>query len=302
MVKVTGVAVGMCAIVFSDTHKNKARLPIKVVANLVGVYVADTDNNAVKKVAPDGTITTIGSGFGYPNGVAVDTLGNVYVADTHNNAIKKVAPNGSLTPIGSAFNGPYGVAVDSSGDVYVADTFNNAVKVVAPNGTITCVPATFTLSNCGTAGFSSPSGVAVEPNCSANCNVYVADDGNNAVKMVAPNGTITSIGSGFNHPDGVAVDAIGNVYVADSLNGAVKKVATNEVISCVPSTLTLSNCSTAGFKYPRGVAVDALGNVYVADTYNSAVRMVAPSGAIMVIGSGFNYPYSVTLDAARDPF
>jgi len=75
------------------------------------------------------TITTIGSGFNEPTGVAVDSAGNVYVADASNNAVKRIAAaGGAITTLGSGFNYPTGVAVDSAGNIYVADTDNNAVK------------------------------------------------------------------------------------------------------------------------------------------------------------------------------
>ena len=116
------------------------------------VYVADTDNNTIRKVTPAGVVTTLaGSGrtmrqrgrdgsaarFELLNGVAVDSAGNVYVADTGNHTIRKVTPAGVVTTLagsagasGSAdgtgsdarFNYPDGVAVDSAGNVYVADT------------------------------------------------------------------------------------------------------------------------------------------------------------------------------------
>ena len=75
------------------------------------------------------TITTLGSGFNTPLGVAVDSAGNVYVADANNQAVKRIAAvGGAITTLGSGFYNPTSVAVDSAGNVYVADTGNNAVK------------------------------------------------------------------------------------------------------------------------------------------------------------------------------
>jgi hypothetical protein len=131
------------------------------------VYVADMDNDTIRKVTPDGVVTTLaglagspgtndgtgsaarfGSANGGPCGVAVDSAGNVYVADTYNSTIRKVTPGGEITTLaglagsygtndgtGSAaqFCLPMGVAVDSAGNVYVADTGNNAIRIGTTN-------------------------------------------------------------------------------------------------------------------------------------------------------------------------
>src|SRR6266550_2286699 len=109
-------------------------------------------------------MSTLGSGFSNPSGVAVDGSGNVFVADTYNNAVKKILAAGggysTVIPLGSGFSNPFGVAVDASGNVFVADSANNAVKkILAADGSVT------TLGN----GFLSPSGVAVD----ASGNVFV---------------------------------------------------------------------------------------------------------------------------------
>jgi streptogramin lyase len=216
------------------------------------VFVADTDNNAVKEVKPNGSIITIGSGFILPTGVAVDTAGDVFVADYDNNAVKEVKPDGSIITIGSGFSYPASVAVDAAGDVFVADFDNNAVKEVKPDGSIITIGS----------GFYAPVGVAVD----AAGDVFVADYNNSAVKEVKPDGSIITIGSGFKNPNGVAVDAAGDVFVADAGNSAVKEVKPDGSIITIGS----------GFSYPAGVAVDASGDVFVADDGHSAVKEVSP--------------------------
>jgi len=222
------------------------------------------------------TPVALGSGFSNPAGVAVDGIGDVFVADTYNNAVKKmVAVNGgipaspTILTLGSGFSNPVGVAVDGSGNVFVADDGNSAVKeMVAVNGSIPASPTILILGN----GFNFPEGVAVD----ASDNVFVADYGNNAVKeMVAVNGsipaspTILTLGSGFTNPFGVAVDGSGNVFVADTVNSAVKEmVAVNGIIPATPTILRLGS----GFSYPDGVTVDASGDIFVVDTFNSAVK------------------------------
>lgn len=242
------------------------------------VYVADENNHVVKEIlAVNGvipaspTIITLGSGFSYPSGVAVDSSGNVYVADQENVVKEMLAVNGSIPPspvintLGSGFTNPWSIAVDAGGNVYVTEPYNNIVKeILAVNGIIPSNPVIETLGS----GFSNPDGIAVD----GSGNVYVADNGNNAVKeILAVNGkipttpTIVTLASGIGYPAGVAVDGSGNVYVADGGNGTVKQIVTVMGISSSINTLG------SGFSSPGGVAVDSRGDVFVADYGNNRV-------------------------------
>ncbi len=216
------------------------------------VFVADTNNNLVKEILPNGTINTIGSGFNGPTGVAVDSAGDVFVTDDGNNAVKEVLPNGTIHTIGSGFNDPYGVALDAAGDVFVDDTNNNAVKEVLPNGTINTIGS----------GFNHPRGVAVD----AAGDVFVADDRNSAVTEVLPNGTINTILSGIAQPTGVAVDAAGDVFVDSTSGGFVEEVLANSTVNTIIS----------GLSSPVGVALDAAGDVFVDDTNNNRILEQSP--------------------------
>jgi sugar lactone lactonase YvrE len=253
------------------------------------VYVADTNNNAVKEILAVGgytTVNTLGSGFSYPVGVAVDASGNVYVADAENSAVKEIVAAGGYTTVntlGSGFNFPEGVAVDASDNVYVADSGHTAVKEILAAGGYTTV-------NTLGSGFSDPTGVAVD----ANDNVYVADSGHNAVKEILAVGgytTVNTLGSGFSDPGGVAVDASDNVYVADSNNNAVKEIL-------AAGGYTTVNTLGSGFLLPFAVAVDANDNVYVADADNNAVKEILAAGGyttVNTLGSGFFRPAGVAV-------
>lgn len=301
------------------------------------VFVADTGNHTIRKVTAAGVVTTLagkagvagsanGTGtaatFNAPAGLAVDAAGNVYVADTMNHVIRKVTSAGVVTTIagsagatGSAdgagaaarFSWPQGLALDATAaNLFVADTNNHTVRKIAlSSGTVSTVaglagqPGSLDGTG-GAARFNAPYGVAVD----ANGNVYVADTDNAAIRLVTPDGAVstlagqpgstgaadgTSSGARFNHPYGVAVDRSFNVYVVDTDNHSVRKV-----VSALGVVTTIGGqAGTAGgadgignvarFNSPGGIAVNAAGDLYIADTDNSTVRAAGvPSAPVIV--------------------
>jgi sugar lactone lactonase YvrE len=252
--------------------------------------------------------------------MAADSAGNIYIADTGNNRIRKVATAGNITnfagsaaatfgnggdgsPATSAtLNLPAGIAVDSAGNVYIADTFNNRVRKVDTAGTITNFagsPAA-TAGNTGDGGpatsatLNKPAGVTVD----TAGNVYIADRVNSRVRKVDTAGTITNFagspaatagntGDGgaalsatLNVADGVTVDTAGNVYIADTGNNRIRKVDTAGTIVHFAGSpaATAGNSGDGGaalsatLNFPEGVTVDTAGNVYIADTNNNRIR------------------------------
>ena len=208
--------------------KGSVNQPEGVAVDAAGnVYIADTLDHAVRKVTPDGVITTLaGTGNpGYsgdggpanrarlnqPRGVAVDAAGNVYVADTGNNQVRRIDALGTITTVdtGGALSDPRGVAVDRAGNVYIADTGNHRVRRVSPGAPVTTIAGNGTCCYSGDGGLAldaqlnQPWGMAVD----ANGNVYVADPGNNAVRMLAPVSA------------GITVSAVTNA--ASNLAGAI---------------------------------------------------------------------------------
>jgi hypothetical protein len=328
------------------------------------LFIADYYNNAIRAVTSVGAVTTLAGLVGYwsygnsdgvgsdarfyhPHGLTVDGAGNIYVADFGNFTIRKVTAGGVVTTlagmasqfgiedgIGSAarFNGPAGVAVDSGGNLYVADRLNNMIRKVMPGGVVTTLagaPQFGSDDGFGSAArFTYPVGVAVD----SGDNVYVADEYNQIIRKVSPDGMVTTLAGGvgvvgstdgtgsaarFNYPRGVAVDTAGNVYVADTSNNTIRKVTPTGVVTTLAGKAgqTLESVdgigSAARFYSPNGVASDSDGNVYVADTGNYTIRKITPAGVVTTLagtagsygttdGTGqmarFMGPLSLTLD------
>jgi sugar lactone lactonase YvrE len=149
--------------------------PMGVAVDALGnIYVADTNNSVIKKISYTpangyttydqylyGTPVVLGSGFSYPEGVAVDGAGNVYVADTYNNAVKKIPYSGGSygTPVtlASGFNYPANIVLDGGGNIYVADQGSNSIKKIPYSGGSYGTPVTL-----NSTGLNGPVGLSIE--------------------------------------------------------------------------------------------------------------------------------------------
>ena len=227
------------------------------------VYVADTQNNLIRKITPLGLVSTLLGGLTAPYGVAVDTAGYVYATSSGNGYIYKISPTGVGSTFATGFTFPYGIAVDSSGYVYVTDTSTNNVYKITPGGSV----STFAT------GFTYPVGVTVD----TAGYVYVTELGD--IRKITPGGSVSTFATGFTGVNGIEVDSSGYVYVSDpGANKRIIKVTPLGVVSIIAGALTGSSDGT-GFSARfgisvAGVTVDPLGNVYVADTYNNKIRKI----------------------------
>lgn len=239
------------------------------------IYVADRDNNRIRKISPAGVVTTIAGGgstrfdsyrnsigtyldgtgiaarFDNPTDLAVDSVGNIFVADYGNNRIRKISPEGVVTTLAGSglagyidgtdtsarFNGPSGIALDPIGNIYVADKINNRIRKINPSGVVT------TFAGSGGIGF---------------LNAGFADGVGNVAR--------------FNQPTGLSVDVAGIVYVADLGNNRIRKINLAGMVSTLAGSGTYDYVDGIGtnarFSFPSNIAVDSAGNVYVADQEN----------------------------------
>jgi sugar lactone lactonase YvrE len=265
--------------------------------------------------------------FYEPQGVAVDSAGVVYVADTGNQTIRKIASGGAVSTFaGSAgiygsvdgtgaaarFYGPAGVSVDSARNVYVADYLNQTVRKITSGGVVSTLAGLAGSygnvdSSGGGARFWGPVAVAVSGTNAVT--VYVADSANGTIRQITGGGAVSSIAGSastgsadssgsaarFYWPSAAALDSAGNVYVADTQNGTVRKMTAAGVVSTLAGFAGSSGTndgagSNARFYGPQGVVAGSAGVVYVADTVNATIRKVTAGGAVTTFAGAAGSP------------
>ncbi len=276
-----------------------------------------------------------------PRGAAVDGAGNLYIADTNNQRIRRVDIAGIITTAAgvekrSAFEGvpggydgdgfraaeallygPQDVAADGAGNLYIADTRNHRIRRVDAAGIITTIAGTGNWGFRGDGGPAArarlryPRGVALD----GAGNLFIADSGNHRIrKITAATGIIATVAgsddygySGDNgpavearlrDPTSVAADGAGNIFIADSGNHRMRKVDSEGIITTIAGTGEEGFSGDGGpavqgrLDRPRGVTVDKAGNLYIADTDNHRIRRVDAAGIVTTIAgtgrSGFH--------------
>lgn len=282
--------------------------------------------SALAQTSPPNNVEATSTPLIRPHGVFYDALGNYYIADTDQNVIRKVSTAGIITTVagtgeqGYAGDGglataamldsPQGVAVDSSGNIYIADTHNNVIReVTASTGDISTIAGT------GGAGYSGdgstataamldyPTAVAVD----SSGNVYIADTNNHRIREITGTTINTVAGdgeqnysgdgglataAGLDSPSGVAVDSAFNMYIGDTHNQRVRMVthATGDISTIAGTGAEGYNgegtATAVELARPRGVAVDGSGNVYLADSDNNMIRSISGSTLTTIAGSG----------------
>jgi uncharacterized protein (TIGR03437 family) len=341
------------------------------VDNAGNLYIADSVNLRIREVTTDGVIQTIAgngaqgySGDGGPaiqaslgtylSGLCVDAAGNIYLSTngTGSNRVRKISPTGIITTVagagpsgttgvgGSAVNAqlysPMGVAVDPGGNVFIADGVR--ILEVSTSGTLTSIAGTDKPGYSGDGGsatsalFQSAISVAVDNDG----NVYVADFGNERVRRISANGTITTIaGNGsasysgdggpailaqMNLPFAVASDSSGAFYTADYANHRVRRTSSDGIISTVAgggaATIVLDGVPATSVALGRisGVAVSEAGEIFVSDSDNFCVWKVGVNGNIsryagslfrgfggdggLAVNAQLRVPWGLALDSA----
>ncbi|MEX5712122.1 protein kinase [Parafrankia sp. FMc6] len=258
-----------------------------------------------------------------PFGMVADWAGNIYVADFDNNRVRRITADGTITTIAgtgeAGFSGdggpatraqlrqPAAVALDSAGNILIADTFNQRIRRVDPAGIITTVAGGDDRGPGGDGGPATeaslwyPGGVVADPTG----NIYIADSGNNRIRRVGTDGIIQTVAGGdgegafgdggpavdalLTFPISVAMDRPGRLYIADSGNNRIRRIGLDGVIETVAGTGLPGYSGDGGpatratLRSPRGVAVDARGAIFITDRTNRRIRRVDPSGIITTV-------------------
>ena len=221
--------------------------------------------------------------FNNPRGVAVDTFGVVYVSDSANSTVRKITPEGIVSTLaglagsagtadgtGSAarFFNPWSLRVDSAGNIYVAEIYKNTIRKITPGGVVTTfvglAGASGSADGAGNAvRFRNPAFVAVD---SAGY-IYVTDNFNNTIRKITPAGSATTLAGSaddfrvgsidgiggvvrFARPTGIAVDNTGNIYVADYENNTIRAGAPPVQLVSAVSSKVHGNAGTFDIDLP----------------------------------------------------
>ncbi len=346
------------------------------------IYVADKDNNKIRKITSSGQVSTFaGSGlagftdgaglaasFNYPTGITIDSAGNLYVADTLNQAIRKItsagvvstyAKSGGVIPVlNTSLNYPIGLVFDSNRNLYVADEATFSIIKITPAGVSTVYASNnggfyvdelppkgiaidandtiyVTYQDQGADGrriysmtqagivtrlafplpanfseFTSVSGITVDNKE----NVYAITDNN--IVLITKSGNASIFASGLTG-NGIALDAAGNIYISN--NSTIRRIAAQGIPPLGGNVTTLAGVAgktgssdnsgpdsqVAHFNFSNftgDLTTDSVGNIYVADTNNFAVRKITPAGEVNTVAAAtsFNSRYlnSITIDSS----
>ncbi|MES2388447.1 MAG: T9SS type A sorting domain-containing protein [Bacteroidota bacterium] len=242
--------------------------------------------------------------FNFPKGLCLDNDGNLYVADVRNHIIRKITPDGFVSTFagngipawqdgnsGSAsFNLPNDLTFDNEGNLYVADRGNQRIRKITPSGYVSTIAGKdsgFAEGLGVNAAFASPTGIVFYID-----RLFIADGANHRIRVSSLNGYVSSVagsdtsgnadGVGMNAklsvPFGITADRFGNIYITDIGNHNIRKLTTRNKLSTVAGSVVPGFNDGPGnsskFNSPTDLITDSLGNIYVSDYLNNRIRKI----------------------------
>lgn len=330
----------------SDTDNHRVR-------KVSGGVIATIAGTGVAGFSGDGG-SALNAQLNLPYGLALDSAGNVYVADLGNQRVRRITPDGAIStvagtgrkasspdgaaPTDTSLLSPRNVAIDAAGNLYIAEFEGHRIRKLTPNGKLSTVagtgvagssgdgnrasaaqinyPAGMAFDRAGVPSFSGDGGPAASAALTSvndlaadlNGNLFIADavrlrrvDPLGIILTVAGDGYVHSVGDGgpatsaqLFQPSALTLDFAGNVFIADSGTQRIRQVLHDGTMTTLAGTGTAARGAADGspaanvaLNTPMGVAMDSSGNVLVADTYNHRVLLVTPAHAIRsVAGTG----------------
>jgi uncharacterized protein (TIGR03437 family) len=287
------------------------------------LYIADFKNGAIRKIDPQGTITTVASTLSHPSGVAIGPDDTLYASDYRR--VYHIASDGEVSVIaggdqpgysgdgGPAINAlvysPYGLAFDGTGNLLVADSDNNRIRRIDTKGIISTIAgngqAGSTVAGPATSSpVPYPSGVASD----AAGNVYFGSGGYGQLSKVDQSGILSILNPNAStlfltapgpiskaslYPTQLTFDQAGNLYIVDTNAGCLYRLSatgTLQVAAAYAPNFAIADGGPgvlAGLNFPSGIGLMADGSLLIADQFNQRIRKLSPTGTITtVVGAG----------------
>jgi len=274
----------------TGSHRIRKVTPSGVVSTLAGTNSGDEDGIASA------------AKFFNPYDITRDLQGNLYIADNENNKIRKLSVDGIVSTItggtegnqdgnleGARFNDPKSLSIDSLGTLYIGDTGNHSIRKITHGGEVSTIAGFGEGDSEGTgenAGLNNPRGLSLD----SNSTIIIADSHNNKIRKITPSGVVSTYAGStrglengglglakFYRPVDTAMDSEGNLYVADAKNHCIRKISADGNVSTIAGSdpeEADGNQSDSEFNYPSGIAIDAQRTIYVVDTYNQRIRKI----------------------------
>lgn len=243
--------------------------------------------------------------FNTPSGIALDNKGNLLVADTGNHAIRRISPEGMVTTVAgngkpgnrdgmgteAQFNGPVGIAVDAAGNIYVADTYNDRIRKISPDGQVSTLAggngSGYLDGEASAALFDTPTGLAVN----SKGDIFIADSKNDAIRKLGKDGQVSTLSRApedeekplMRRPLSIVATYDDHLYIGEGGKGRIIQISpTGEMrgLTGVGVNFEPGDVATPRFLQPTGIALNDKGALFVSDSARLQLLRIRPRGKV----------------------